>query len=396
MNEPIKIISTENALPVAVEMSMLERMARDPNIDVEKIEKLMDMQERAEDRKAKADFNAAMARAQSNILPVIKNATNEQTRSRYATLSTINKTIMPIYSAEGLAVSFNTGKASVEGYTRHIATVFHSSGHSEEYHIDMPPEGTGIKGNAMMTATHATGSSSSYARRYLICMIFNVSTEDDNDGNGNKPKSDPMDTEKLLILLGRIQAASNINSLKTAFAVAHSAASESKDRDATDSIIKAYEAVKTKFTQADKIRVAVLDHAEKPGGPNMAPKAVSKPPNAPPEVETKPLSDLAKPVESPPYVAPPPAEPKADKLTKHEKDAAKIKAVLDNITDEVTRKEISALVYHYATKQQPKTKTIDYGRYVAAIEDLWRDAQGSDDDKILPVFITAMRDRFKK
>ena len=34
----------------------------------------------------------------------------------------------------------------------------------------------------MMTRTHATATAVTYGRRYLLCMIFNISTEDD-DGN---------------------------------------------------------------------------------------------------------------------------------------------------------------------------------------------------------------------
>jgi hypothetical protein len=41
------------------------------------------------------------------------------------------------------------------------------------------------------TQVHALGSTSSYARRYLVCMIFNVTTEDDNDGNRRKDEVEP-------------------------------------------------------------------------------------------------------------------------------------------------------------------------------------------------------------
>jgi len=35
-----------------------------------------------------------------------------------------------------------------------------------------------------------TGSSVSYLRRYLTCMIFNVATRDDSDGNRARPGND--------------------------------------------------------------------------------------------------------------------------------------------------------------------------------------------------------------
>jgi hypothetical protein len=43
---------------------------------------------------------------------------------------------------------------------------------------------TGPKGNQNKTATHGFGSTMSYGRRYLICLIFNITlTNEDQDGN---------------------------------------------------------------------------------------------------------------------------------------------------------------------------------------------------------------------
>jgi hypothetical protein len=48
----------------------------------------------------------------------------------------------------------------------------------------MPADGKGARGNDVMTKTHATGSAVSYGMRYLLKMIFNVSSgEADDDGN---------------------------------------------------------------------------------------------------------------------------------------------------------------------------------------------------------------------
>src|SRR5262249_39252909 len=59
----------------------------------------------------------------------------------------------------------------------------------------MPADGKGPKGGDVMSRTHATGSALSYARRYLLLMIFNISVGgDDDDGNRAGGQPDPRDS----------------------------------------------------------------------------------------------------------------------------------------------------------------------------------------------------------
>lgn len=187
MTNSVQAVETK-ALPVASGQatSLLQAItaaASNPATDIEKMERLFKMHQEMVKSEAEASFNAAMARAQSNIVPVANNASNQQTSSRYAKLAAINKAITPIYTAEGLSISFDTGDAPRPDLQRTIAIVSHAAGHSRQYHIDLPLDSVGAKGNVNKTAVHATGSTSSYSRRYLVCMIFNVTTEDDTDGN---------------------------------------------------------------------------------------------------------------------------------------------------------------------------------------------------------------------
>lgn len=167
----------------------ITKAASDPKIDMDKMERLWAMHQTMVTQERKAAFNAAMARAQAKMVPVVNNATNSHTNSSYAKLGAIHKAITPIYTEEGLAVSFDTETKNdadpiAAGYIRTVAYVSHSDGHSERRHIDLPPDEAGSAGNKNKTRVQAAGSTSSYARRYLCLMIFNVSTEDDNDGNG--------------------------------------------------------------------------------------------------------------------------------------------------------------------------------------------------------------------
>jgi len=157
--------------------------ASNPQTDIEKMERLFKMHQEMVKQDAEAAFNAAMARAQAKIVPVTNNASNSQTNSRYAKLAAINKVITPIYTAEGLSISFDTGAATRPEEQRTIAIVSHAAGHNRQFHLDLPMDDSGAKGTVNKTKVHATASSNHYARRYLVCMIFNVTTEDDDDGN---------------------------------------------------------------------------------------------------------------------------------------------------------------------------------------------------------------------
>jgi hypothetical protein len=163
---------------------MFERLATDPNVSVEKIERLMALWERGEARKSEAAFYAEMSDAQQKMRRIEADATNPQTRSRYASYGALDRSLRPIYTEHGFGLTFNTGDSQLPEHVRVLCLVTHRGGHSREYHIDMPADGKGAKGGDVMTKTHAVGSAVSYGMRYLLKMIFNVAIgEDDDDGN---------------------------------------------------------------------------------------------------------------------------------------------------------------------------------------------------------------------
>ena len=165
-------------------LSMIERAARDPSMDVDKLERLMAMHERAESKRAEAAFNDALNLAQSEIGTVGVNKTNNQTHSSYATYEKLDIKLRPIYIKHGFALSFDTADGAREGCIRVVCYVSHKAGHTRRYQADMPADGKGAKGNDVMTKTHAAGSAMSYGMRYLLKMIFNVAVgEQDDDGN---------------------------------------------------------------------------------------------------------------------------------------------------------------------------------------------------------------------
>lgn len=158
--------------------------AANPQVDIEKMERLWAMHERLVARDAEQAFNAAMQGAQSEMGRISADAKNKQTNSRYATYAQLDSHLRPIYTKNGFSLSFNAGDDAPEGHLRVLAYVSHTAGHTRTYHLDVPADGKGAKGGDVMTKTHAQGSASSYGMRYLLKMIFNVAVgEDDDDGN---------------------------------------------------------------------------------------------------------------------------------------------------------------------------------------------------------------------
>ncbi len=173
--------------------SMIERLASRPDIDVTKIEKLIDMNERIIDKQAEQAFNASMVIAQKNMKAIPKDKFNTQTNSPYSSHETILKYGAPIYTAEGFSLTFYEGDSPKENKIRTMCDVLHEQGHTKTRHIDLSLDKAGIKGSVNKTPIHAEGSTFSYGRRYLTCMIFNIPTGDDNDGNQTAPDTTVFD-----------------------------------------------------------------------------------------------------------------------------------------------------------------------------------------------------------
>ena len=179
---------TKNAVVVeqngrSLNVSDMIQLAIEKGSDLDKLQQILDIKIQYEKDEARKSFNRAMVETQGKIQSVVKTKTNKQTSSKYADLEDIINKTKPTYTDGGFSISFHEGETSKENHIRILADVIHKDGYKEQYHYDVPLDGTGIKGNANMTAIHGKASSTSYGRRYLMCMIWNIPTGDDVDGN---------------------------------------------------------------------------------------------------------------------------------------------------------------------------------------------------------------------
>jgi hypothetical protein len=180
-------VITQQQLPGMPEpanlLEIVSRAASDPNIEVAKVEKLLELYERIQAKTAEAQFNEAMTKAQSEIGRIGADATNPQTRSQYASYAKLDSVLRPIYTANGFSLSFDEGDSPKPDHVRVLCHVARG-GYTRTYHKDMPADGKGAKGGDVMTKTHAAGAAMSYGMRYLLKGIFNVAVgEEDTDGN---------------------------------------------------------------------------------------------------------------------------------------------------------------------------------------------------------------------
>lgn len=167
----------------AAMLAVVIRAAADPSVDVNKMERLLAMQERIMARDAEIAFNDSMKTVQERAPRIKKDARNAQTNSTYARLESVHKALVPLYTEHGFSLSYGSADCPIADHRRVTCKVSHAAGHSRDYFLDLPLDQLGAKGNPNKTLMHAFGSTISYGRRYLALMIFNVATTDDDDGN---------------------------------------------------------------------------------------------------------------------------------------------------------------------------------------------------------------------
>lgn len=184
-------------------MDIISRAASDPAMDVERLERLMNLYERIHDRDAKAAYTAALAAMQPR-LPVIsekgkisipgKEGKKGQ-ETPYALWEDINDAIRPLLAEYGFCLSFRTGLHE-DGRIKVVGVLGHREGHQEETTMILPHDSTGSK-----NAVQAIGSSTSYGKRYTAMALLNITSRGEDD-NGKAGGANTITSEQV----GELQA----------------------------------------------------------------------------------------------------------------------------------------------------------------------------------------------
>lgn len=179
-------------------LNVIERAARDPSVDIDKMERLIAMQERVLSRQAKEAYDAALAELQPSLPVVTEHGgikdRNGNIQSTYALWEDINDAIRPLLAEHGFALSFKTGRQGDAVAVTGILS--HRGGHREETTLELPADGSGSK-----NAVQAIGSSVQYGKRYTASALLNITSrgEDDDGQSATKylPGGEPVARAKL-------------------------------------------------------------------------------------------------------------------------------------------------------------------------------------------------------
>ena len=161
-------------------LAVIERAARDPNTDIDKMERLFSLHERMLARNAEVEYSEALAAAKAEMPQIYRGKTNDSTRSSYADLASLAERADPIIAKHGFSLSYGTEPSHLDNHYRVTGRLRHRGGHHEDFKADVPADTVGMKGNQNKTPTHGFGSTMSYGRRYLKLMIFDIITTDDD------------------------------------------------------------------------------------------------------------------------------------------------------------------------------------------------------------------------
>lgn len=191
-----KIIKTETT-PAA-----LLQLAVQQNLDIDKLEKLLALQERWQAGEARKEFLSAISLFQSQVpaLEKTKLVAFGQTKYKYAPLGEIAATIKTAMAENGLSHRWEI--ADDPDKITCTCIISHISGHSEKTAMGAAKDASGGKNEIQQR-----GSAITYLQRYTLIAALGISTADeDNDAQDEKKpevkKTEPVKVEKKTIPSG--------------------------------------------------------------------------------------------------------------------------------------------------------------------------------------------------
>lgn len=183
-------------------LSLIEIALNKNDIDINTLERLLDLQERWEQNQARKAFNTAFAEFQKEKPKLVKSGkasfetrTGGITEYKYQELTTIQDAVDPILSKNGLSYSFK--REDTEKEIKITCILRHTAGYSEENSLVAPADQSGSK-----NAIQAIGSTVTYLKRYTLENALGLSSHKDDDGHAaTKPKVSEKDWFDLQVFL---------------------------------------------------------------------------------------------------------------------------------------------------------------------------------------------------
>ena len=160
--------------------------------DIDKLEKLMELQMRWDANEAKKAYTRAMSQFRAGCPEIFRNKTvsfpgkGGQTSYTHADLAGAIGQIKSVLTECGLSHSWRTENLQ-GGFIQVTCILTHVDGHSEQTSMVCQPDNTGSK-----NAIQAMGSAVTYLQRYTLFAILGLASADDDDTGKPSESQQPL------------------------------------------------------------------------------------------------------------------------------------------------------------------------------------------------------------
>ena len=168
-------IKETDVVEVRMGPSALIELAISKGADLDKLEKLLTLQERYEATEARKAYNKAIAEFKANPPKIDKDrdVAYGNTKYSHASLGNVTEKIGAELAKYGLSASWSTKQNGAVSVTCKIT---HVRGHSEETTLSAASDTSGSK-----NAIQAIGSTITYLERYTLLALTGLATYDQDD-----------------------------------------------------------------------------------------------------------------------------------------------------------------------------------------------------------------------
>jgi len=206
-DDQFELIASDERSPVQVSqpdnlMGALINAAMNPDIDADKMERMLAMYERMEERKAKVEFDEALAQMLPEIPEIGKTGVATKAGGgelyKFAKWDQMNRVLRPILQKHGFALTFRTQEHE-KGVL--VTGVLSRGGHSETTSLLQSLESA----SSAMNANQARGNAVSYGKRYTAAALLNIITTDEQDNDASGLSGDTLSEQQVEEILGLVK-----------------------------------------------------------------------------------------------------------------------------------------------------------------------------------------------
>lgn len=180
LNEVAIIDETPNKAPmVQTEAASLLQIALEKDVDIDKLEKLIELKNKEEERICKKEFDFHFSEMQREFEPIDRSKAGYS--SKYAPLDLMVAKYNPIIAKHGF--SFRWKETALEGGGKKVTFILSGWGYTNDTtSFDVPL----VEGTKQMNAIQVQGALSTYGQRYTFKAGLGITeTDEDVDGNLN-------------------------------------------------------------------------------------------------------------------------------------------------------------------------------------------------------------------